>query len=270
MALIYHYCGPQTFVQLIENSKIWLSSTKNMNDFAEGEWFAKAYQDFLNHKRENLGDEFCNFAWSHFNLNMQPKYITCFSKNGDSLSQWRAYAQDGEGVSIGFDASQLGAKGEAAFPNIDPHSSLMIANVRYMSVEQIHKALDKILNISLTKKEGHEQSFDFATNCIGLFMLVKNPAFSEEEETRLIYSPLIIPYQDERKYTVENNIGNFKHRISNGYLTSHFEYEIDSNHAIKEIILGPKNKFSSYDVGNILGFKGLKKVHVRPSIATYR
>jgi len=29
-------------------------------------------------------------------------YITCFSRNGDLLSQWRAYGNDGKGVSIGF------------------------------------------------------------------------------------------------------------------------------------------------------------------------
>jgi hypothetical protein len=34
-------------------------------------------------------------------------YITCFSRKGDLLSQWRAYGDDGRGVSIGFDSKLL-------------------------------------------------------------------------------------------------------------------------------------------------------------------
>ena len=34
-------------------------------------------------------------------------YISCFSKKPDLLSQWRAYAEDGTGVSIGFDLKKL-------------------------------------------------------------------------------------------------------------------------------------------------------------------
>ncbi|WP_416152053.1 DUF2971 domain-containing protein [Pseudomonas sp. Bout1] len=32
---------------------------------------------------------------------------TCFSKAGDVLSQWRAYADDGQGYAIGFDSKLL-------------------------------------------------------------------------------------------------------------------------------------------------------------------
>lgn len=31
-------------------------------------------------------------------------FTFCFSKDGDLFSQWRAYAADGTGVSIGFDS----------------------------------------------------------------------------------------------------------------------------------------------------------------------
>ena len=35
------------------------------------------------------------------------RYICCFSGDGDLLSQWRAYADDGKGISIGFKKSQI-------------------------------------------------------------------------------------------------------------------------------------------------------------------
>ena len=38
---------------------------------------------------------------------IRSSYITCFSRNGDLLSQWRAYGDDGRGVSIGFNSKLL-------------------------------------------------------------------------------------------------------------------------------------------------------------------
>ena len=35
------------------------------------------------------------------------RYICCFSGEGDLLSQWRAYADDGRGISVGFKKSQI-------------------------------------------------------------------------------------------------------------------------------------------------------------------
>lgn len=35
------------------------------------------------------------------------RYICCFSGDGDLLSQWRAYADDGQGISVGFKKSQI-------------------------------------------------------------------------------------------------------------------------------------------------------------------
>lgn len=35
------------------------------------------------------------------------RYICCFSGEGDLLSQWRAYADDGQGISVGFKKSQI-------------------------------------------------------------------------------------------------------------------------------------------------------------------
>ena len=35
------------------------------------------------------------------------RYICCFSGDGDLLSQWRAYADDGKGISIGFKKSKI-------------------------------------------------------------------------------------------------------------------------------------------------------------------
>jgi hypothetical protein len=37
------------------------------------------------------------------NIIQRKMFLTCFSENGDLLSQWRAYGNNGDGVAIGFD-----------------------------------------------------------------------------------------------------------------------------------------------------------------------
>lgn len=272
MALIYHYCSPQTFLQIIERKCIWLSSTNNMNDFSEGEWFISAVKNMLESKQEEYSSEWCNTAWVHFIANIAPKYITCFSKNGDSLSQWRAYAQDGEGVAIGFEDSEFGAEGENIHTNASPKMSLCLKDVRYSSVKNI---VDELITIavylrSIDTKEISNSAVDFSMICSSLAMLTKNPAFEEENERRLVYSAIVTHKKDDGSVGVMNALGDMKHRISNGYLTSYFELEINPFKAIKEVVLGPKNKFRNDDVFNFLGLNLLGAVKVRRSVATYR
>ncbi|CAI2431114.1 DUF2971 domain-containing protein [Serratia liquefaciens] len=270
MALVYHYCSPHTFLHIIENKKIWLSSSNNMNDSAEGEWFSSAYHDFLNMNLNVFGSKFFDKATYYFNKNNKPKYIACFSKDGDSLSQWRAYAQNGEGVVLGFEDTKLGAKGPYAYPHLDPAISLAMVEVKYLKKEDIFKILDDHFSQCQDVLEVDDRSFEFAAISLGYYLSVKNPAFHEEKEKRLIFSPIIKTDKDERFCSVSNSIGKLKYRISNGYLTSHFEYEINTKEALKEIILGPRNKFSEYDVKNFLGLSELENVTVKKSAATYR
>lgn len=58
-------------------------------------------------------------------LGAYPEYVTCFSKNSDSVSQWIAYADNGQGIAIDFDetafieiASKFELKEELAYRSI--------------------------------------------------------------------------------------------------------------------------------------------------------
>lgn len=52
-------------------------------------------------------------------------YIVCFSEYKDKLSQWRGYADDGRGVSIGFDRSLINHDPFDPIPNEDNPISLL-------------------------------------------------------------------------------------------------------------------------------------------------
>jgi hypothetical protein len=36
--LIYHYCGPDAFLKIVQSKEIWLSHQATMNDSEEGKW----------------------------------------------------------------------------------------------------------------------------------------------------------------------------------------------------------------------------------------
>ncbi|MFC1677859.1 hypothetical protein ACFL3G_12470 [Planctomycetota bacterium] len=105
---IYHYTSAKGFQGIVESSEIWLTNTEFVNDTTE----CKALQ-----KETNLfGEAKLSFNryiekwWQRFLKDKDKRknhYITSFSKNPDSLEQWRAYGN----ICIGFDAERLKKKG---------------------------------------------------------------------------------------------------------------------------------------------------------------
>lgn len=99
--VIYHYCNLNVFNEIIKSKKIRLSDSEKTNDSLENVYLYKVLEEII--EKEN--DIYKNY--------LEPidipfhSYITCFSTNGDLLSQWRAYAEDGMGISIGFNMEYL-------------------------------------------------------------------------------------------------------------------------------------------------------------------
>lgn len=109
--LIWHYTSLAVFQKVIEtigksekedSSKHFIRAypLDQMNDHREGRWLSSY-----------VAEQFREQAWmmqlilEHSKVN--PYYATCFSSDGDLLSQWRAYADGSRGVAIGFKPSEL-------------------------------------------------------------------------------------------------------------------------------------------------------------------
>ncbi len=100
--ILYHYCSNDAFHSIIENKSIRLSSLSQSNDWKEGKLVVEiigliAKGDNLSKvKTEGLLDIVS------FLEDMVDGLGFCLSNKGDLLSQWRGYADDATGVSIGF------------------------------------------------------------------------------------------------------------------------------------------------------------------------
>ena len=112
--LIFHYASLETFKSIIENRCIWLCDIQKSNDSTERTYFEQVLLKVIDDLLANPSEikSFSPYAekalatfkdtYRNQRPNIPPIYSASFSFDGDLLSQWRAYASDGTGVSIGF------------------------------------------------------------------------------------------------------------------------------------------------------------------------
>src|SRR3954470_1096166 len=104
---LYHYCSTSTFQAIVQSRALRLSSLSLSNDSMEGKIVARVVEKFAERNElsletirnlRNLLEEFNNEV---------DALGFCLSEKDDLLSQWRGYADDGNGVAIGFSSSYL-------------------------------------------------------------------------------------------------------------------------------------------------------------------
>ncbi len=187
----------------------------------------------------------------------------CLSKQDDMLSQWRGYADDGNGVSIGFSTKYLNLKD--AEGNVPGYT---LQKVYYKEIEQSRLLPPFVDSIRQLNREMEsisiEQLLDKTIEELSAYLIarfkIKNRAFREEKEWRLIS-----PYITNTKSGPEC----VELRTLRDRLIPYRSYTIEKNY-IREIVLGPKNTTRKKDLKNYLQFQGFSKIDVRRSEASYR
>ena len=205
------------------------------------------------------------------------------SEEGDLLSQWRAYSENGGGVSIGFDSAAFTGDAALALP--------IIGRIEYDLATQkriIAPNMDQICNLfksgsDVSKYDDVEMpdgikvqvNKDLTLNMsmvtlLPLLYAFKNPAFREEKEWRggKILGMLAAP-------DVEEADGWFLHKMEYRALGDRivpyrsFPLDVETG-VIREVILGPRNITPIRIAKECLSRYGWKNVSVRKSTASYR
>lgn len=110
--IIYHYTSIEGFKGIIENNELWLTNTEFVNDTMECKTFYEYIDQLIASeiKNENVKTQLREWKRDkeHQNTNghddVSSYYIASFSKEDDSLEQWRAY---GSYCCIGFEVDKL-------------------------------------------------------------------------------------------------------------------------------------------------------------------
>lgn len=231
---------------------------------------------------------------------MHQSLITCFSLEKDLLSQWRAYGKDGEGVAIGFDFNYLkkllkGQKRVFVDKVIYSKSSQEDAIRTKMFVPALNYMRNMFENDKVKCSEDFNEYFIEEFDCFcevldvtteDVFALLKNSAFSEEKEVRIVYNTGIykeIETNDLKEMLNEEiHVGKkrelvitpIQYQVKENKLVAYADMNFEnciSNGIIKEIVIGPKAKISEVDIRQfLLTCKFEDDILITKSSASYR
>lgn len=325
--VIYHYCSIETFMAIIENKSIRLCDLNKTNDYMEMKWAIKyavtalkeqilQYGISMNLTEDYWYAEVIKNHLEYFNneirmtFNNRPILIICFSEDKDLLSQWRAYGQDGEGIAIGFNYDKLKVLNnnknnqQYSLKNIEVKKIIYNENQQKSLVGNIISKCIAHINDMFEREKEYRAYDKFDEYFIGEFdafcevfvdelkdisYIIKNPAFKEEKEIRIIYDPELprhIDYGDLDKGELEKFFES--ERAKNGFIINPIKYtrkgnqlvaysdlnfsKFISNNIIEAITIGPKCKISEDDIYYYLLSNGYnaENIHINYSNATYR
>jgi len=150
--ILYHYCSADAFYEIIKSKSLRLSDITKSNDSQELKWvFTRFKKEFTSAYMKKYGqtgtDERFEKVMEYADGIFHKSYVCCFSEDGDSLNQWRGYAADGTGLSLGIDASSI--YNESTF-------SIKPLKVEYDNVTQnsfITQEVETLLSSEMTDQE---------------------------------------------------------------------------------------------------------------------
>lgn len=280
---LYHYCSTDTFVSIISNQSIRLSSLTLSNDSKEGELIKEHLMQLAQDASVNSSALINLKRILQFTYKVFDGLGFCLSENGDLLSQWRGYADDGHGVSIGFRSEYLEElayarllKEEASFSLKQlEYDSSRHAEVAKKHFENLRPFLDQgafkstagSLLAPITdeekaeiKKQTDKASLVTLAAMMQMFEL-KHPAFKEELEWRLISFSI-------------NNSDHAKNRFRpcRSRVVPYLEVPLQplSQPAISTVYLGPRHTTPPHVIKQMLRSSGFGEPAVIESAATYR
>ena len=115
--VVYHYCDANALLSILTNQKLWYTHAAYLNDTMEIKRGVEICQELLSDKLKSFpNDPVLESAKSYLaNAEKWQYYVCCFSDGRDKLSQWRAYANDGDGFAIGFKKHYLNGNVDGPF-----------------------------------------------------------------------------------------------------------------------------------------------------------
>jgi hypothetical protein len=196
---LYHYTDSAGLHGMLLNGKIWLTQSYFLNDSTEGSHFVEQGVNFIrdrkNKNRKSAFDKFYEIvleklpeAWDR-----TESYIFSLSERRDDLSQWRGYAREGSGFTIGFDGASLRRSSRGRdllfhFAKIEYSHDRQVEIVRRI-VEEIEQQIDAEIaaDPGIDQDELHREA---ARTCVWALdnrsAFAKHRSFSGEAEWRLV------------------------------------------------------------------------------------
>lgn len=283
---IFHYCSAETLQAVATYGTLRFTDINMLNDEQEVRWAYSIFEEAATRLIKRLGvrdaEPEINISFidsideiiSPIQLFAHP-FISCFSLKGDLLGQWRAYADDGKGFAIGFNADSLKNQLPATF-----------LRVLYDKEEQVKEMMGAIVAIYLSSESSEtNRKSRFFEDCVllGTYMTAfKNPAFAEEAEIRAVHVVNVKHQGSLAKFVDSGGVVNSTDRVEatkvnfqvrNNHLVAYADIPfspLNMSSPITELILGPKNHSAPGNLQLFFGGLGYEHLGLSKSEAPYR
>lgn len=270
-AVLHHYCTTETFMAIVASKRIRLSALSMSNDSEEGRLVLRL--------TDKLGDALHTDPNVLVSLKAHWNEVVaaneglgfCLSERGDLLSQWRGYAGQGRGVSIGFSTEFF--KRVSVADEADEHFATL-ERVEYGEEKQLHEygptftaLVNAIMDAQGYLQYGHVSITEKLKAVLNRKLrpwtrkiyTFKNDGFAEEREWRML-TLLMAEEQEGCSYrAVDDKIIAFRE----------LRLDVDECPAIVSVTLGPKHVTPVDQVERMLHRHGINAT-VTKSTLTYR
>jgi len=174
-SVVYHYTSMETLLKIVESKTIRATSIRYLNDISERDYaISEIGKRVTQHPKEIQTLFDCCFEKGDANGSFEDlPFVASFSGVRDSLSQWRSYCPNGNGVCIGFAVESL-IHGEVDLgeerkrKDIENrwlgHVSTVFDPVQYLnsdSGETFDKVINELVKDALQEQKAWEESVSY-------------------------------------------------------------------------------------------------------------
>jgi hypothetical protein len=248
---LFHYTSPEGLLEIVSSNRIWATNLQFMNDPSELRYGVRLFLDLLRRERgagrypavARLLEE-ADQKVELFYRRIRFYAVSFCDDGGDRLSQWRTYAKEGTGYSIGFRSADLvnSLAREARRRSLQTRLIRVVYNRRQQEA-LVQAALERIGGYLRKSRAGagagRKPDPERLANlfCIHLFPYVlsfKAAGFAEEREWRLVRW---LPSESEKKEV--------KFRTSERFVIPYIELNLADSRLrgklpITKIVQGPR------------------------------
>lgn len=282
--LLYHYCSNEIFASILANGEVWVSDLSLSNDSEEGLWIKRVIRSGLAANQISLDQIDYVEQTLDIGIRQLGAAAFCMSEKPDLLTQWRSYASDGGGVSIGFYADYFHKLGELKRDRGDAFNA-SLSQVVYEKEEQDEKVMQAVQWLTEICRDGgarvpvkgileSEEMFETRRRQWGRIVPIsimlyldaftmKNPTFCDEREWRLISHNMRLSGE---------TTGGFDFRPLHDRIVPFRRVKLEKLEvpSIGSVYVGPKNKTTNDTIRLMLKRHGYENVEVMRSDSTYR
>jgi hypothetical protein len=269
--LLYHYCPAEALLPILTSGKMWASNIRFQNDPREMVYARDLVSDLMGEIKRSR----CSRAMRQLleKIDFDPLdrflsvYVTCFSEDGDLLSQWRAYGRNGSGFSLGFDAGKISKVSDGEGLVAVEYSEKVqksILKSTFDALEQYMEGKLRVINSSPKRKRFMAEAAQSFSVCLLFFMLIfKAKGYREEKEWRYVAIRSI----DEAK--------DIKFRNQQHMIVPYIEInlaKVKGSLPLSEVVAGPARNqaLDQMALPILLENAGLPDVALKSSVLSYR